>query len=112
MADEYKPFRRKLTVHNNEHVLVYVGLTPPVGEVLPDVASWDFSVPVLRADESVGYGSWTYDSGTNQLKVVVDPGGYTGRALVDVLTDLGSPGLSFRLGTIRLTVLDGAGAYD
>jgi len=112
MVLKYKPFCRKLTIHNNEHVVVYVNLVPPNGEVLPSVVDWGFSIPVLRADESTGYGVWTYDSDTNQLRCVVDPGNYTGRVLIDILTDLGSSGLSFRLGTIRLTVLEGAGAYD
>lgn len=109
---EFKPFKRRLTVHNNEHIRALITLQPPTGESMPDISGWTVQAPAKRADGELTYGSVAVDTDSGVVTIDVDPGQETGRCMVDVLTDFGTGTSWIRLGSITATVKDGAGQHD
>lgn len=105
------PFRGQVTIHNNEQLLIRIPFVPDQSNELPNTTGWGFSVPVRSSTGIVSYGSVNYDNVEKILVVTADIGNTPGKYLVDILTNIGTPSASFRLGTIRVTMKQGAGPY-
>lgn len=105
------PFRTAITIHNNEQLLVRIPVVPDEDGELPNIAAWGFSVPIISPTGITSYGTVSYNASEEVLTITASIKPTPGRYLVDVLTNIGIGGFSFRLGTIRVTVKAGAGSY-
>lgn len=108
---EYKPFKGRTTVHNNERLRFRVSLIPAAGET-PDFSTWQVAAPTLLSDGSMVLASVLVDVEAGTLLVDAPVGTERGKCQVDVLTDFGTGWSTYvRLGSVFAKVLEGSGSY-